>query len=287
MRMRQSWSPASWVSLQDAIGGATPSPQMVILAAGQGERLRPDPDALPKPLTPLLGQTLLEHAVRAGVDAGVREFVVVIGYRADAMLGAIRYLEALLGVRIRAAYNADWELGNGASVLAAEPYVRGAFFLAMCDHVFAPEFLPRLIEQDDGRRPLALVVDHAWHNIDDVPETTKVRLAGRRIMAIGKRIERWQAVDTGAFLCRPALFDALREAHSEGDDTLSGGVSVLARRGDAFAVPGDGLFWHDIDTAADLQSARARLLAGRVHHDARARAEGHREHAVVEAAGDD
>ncbi len=52
----------------------------VVLAAGQGTRMRPLTDRRPKPLLPAAGRPLLEHVFDACLDV-VEEFVVVIGYR--------------------------------------------------------------------------------------------------------------------------------------------------------------------------------------------------------------
>ena len=55
----------------------------VILAAGMAKRLRPLTDTKPKCLLEVGGKTLLERTVSAMQQAGVTEFVVVTGYRAD------------------------------------------------------------------------------------------------------------------------------------------------------------------------------------------------------------
>ena len=60
----------------------------VVLAAGQGTRMHPLTDRRPKPLLPAAGKPLLEHVFNACVDV-VDEFVVVVGYRGDAISDAI------------------------------------------------------------------------------------------------------------------------------------------------------------------------------------------------------
>ncbi len=240
---------------------AGPRPPAVILAAGAGTRLRRGADDPPKPLTELLGLTLVERAVRSCCAAGVEDFVVVVGYRGDELAPYLRTLGEDIGVRLRVAESRDWELGNGASALACEPYVTGEFFVIMSDHVFAPQFLDRLLERDDERRACALVVDRDLDNIRDLPEATKVRLGNGRITAIGKQLTSFDAVDTGVFLCQPALFDALRQAAERGRHAFGDAVQLLAARGEVSWAPAAGLFWQDIDTPEDLDFARAHLLA--------------------------
>jgi 1L-myo-inositol 1-phosphate cytidylyltransferase len=91
-------------------------------------------------------------------------------------------------------------------------------------------------------------------------EATKVRLNGARIVAIGKKLSTYDAIDTGLFICAPVLFPALEASRKEGDTTLSGGIRHLAARGLMRGVEIDGATWHDIDTMSDLETA-ASLLA--------------------------
>ncbi len=238
-------------------------PTAVILAAGEGSRLLRGSDDPPKPLTMLLGLTLVERAIRSCCVAGVENFVVVVGYRKEELVRYLGSLESELGVLIRVVENRKWPLGNGTSALAVEPYVRGSFFVLMSDHLFAPQFLGRLMRHDN-ERTCALVVDRDLEDISDLGEATKVRLAGGMVTAIGKRLTNFDGVDTGVFLCRMALFRALRQAAASGEHTLGDAVQLLAERGEVSWVPAGGLFWQDIDTPEDLELARSRLLMNRV-----------------------
>ncbi|MCK9485516.1 MAG: NTP transferase domain-containing protein [Dehalococcoidia bacterium] len=236
--------------------------EAVILAAGAGERLRCRDEAPPKPLTSVLGKTLLEHSIRTFVGAGVQHCTVVVGFEGATVARAARGLGERYAVQVTTVHNADWERGNGTSVLAASAVVANPFFLAMGDHLFEPAILGALQAQDGGA-PLTLAVDHAWDALDhaDLDEATKVRLNGSTIVDIGKEIRTFDAVDTGIFLCRPAVFGALEAAQAGGDASLSGAVRVLAARAEAEVGDITGRFWQDVDTPADLARAERRLGA--------------------------
>lgn len=57
----------------------------VILAAGRGTRMRELTAEVPKPMIVVRGKPVLQHIVEGLRDAGVRQFLIVVGYRADAV----------------------------------------------------------------------------------------------------------------------------------------------------------------------------------------------------------
>src|SRR6266571_5574033 len=57
----------------------------VLLAAGRGTRMRELTAEVPKPMIEVRGKPVLQHIVDGLRNAGVRRFLVVIGYRADAV----------------------------------------------------------------------------------------------------------------------------------------------------------------------------------------------------------
>ncbi len=236
-------------------------PPAVILAAGSGSRLRADVNAVPKPLTLVAGTSLLERTIIVCRDAGVRDIILVVGFGRAAILPALAGLGARHHVRITAVVNEDWILGNGSSVLASRPHVGSRFFLMMCDHIVEPQFLTRLLEQDDGERGCAVVVDRQPELVPDLPEATKVRISGDRVIAIGKTLLKYDAVDTCVFLCRSPLFRALQDSAERERHTLSDAVQLLASQGEVGWVDCEGLHWIDVDTAEDLHRAEKLIEA--------------------------
>ncbi len=59
--------------------------QALLLAAGEGSRLRPLTDHVPKPMLPIHGQAVVERLVGQLVRIGVERITVVIGYRGDVL----------------------------------------------------------------------------------------------------------------------------------------------------------------------------------------------------------
>jgi UDP-N-acetylglucosamine diphosphorylase / glucose-1-phosphate thymidylyltransferase / UDP-N-acetylgalactosamine diphosphorylase / glucosamine-1-phosphate N-acetyltransferase / galactosamine-1-phosphate N-acetyltransferase len=59
--------------------------QAVILAAGRGTRMRELTAEVPKPMIKVRGKPVLQHIVEGLRDAGVRQLLIIVGYRADAV----------------------------------------------------------------------------------------------------------------------------------------------------------------------------------------------------------
>jgi len=57
----------------------------VILAAGRGTRMRELTNEIPKPMIEVRGKPVLQHIVEGLRDAGVRRFIIIVGYHAEAV----------------------------------------------------------------------------------------------------------------------------------------------------------------------------------------------------------
>jgi CDP-L-myo-inositol myo-inositolphosphotransferase len=238
--------------------GAEPPPA-VILAAGNGARLGAK---MSKPLAPLLGQSLIERSLRSCVTVGVRQFVVVVGQLEEQVRAHLGVLAKRLGVSIACVRAERWYLGNGASTLAAANQIGNRpFFLLMADHLLDPEILSHLLVDPPASGEVCLAVDHGGQPVFDLEDATKVRCLNGRLEGIGKDLDEWDGIDTGAFLCTPAIFEALEKAQDAGRYCLSHGIAELASDGLVRAVDVTGYRWLDVDTPEALAEAERRLLA--------------------------
>ncbi len=233
----------------------------VILAAGRGYRLQSEEHIMLKPLMPVLGLTMLERSLLTCRQAGIREFIVVVGCRKHELLHHLEEVQKNHGLSIRMVENPDWETGNGTSVSACSQHLTGPFLLLMCDHLFDPKILEDLVVAHDGTEVCHLAVDRRVGELFDPGDATMVNLDGNAIKGIGKGLENPDAADTGFFLCQQPLFSALEKAQQEGDGSLSGGIQQLADKGQIRAVDVSGCFWHDVDTPEALEAGKDFLLA--------------------------
>ncbi len=225
----------------------------VVLAAGDGGRFRLA-DGPHKLLHPFLGRPLLLRTLEAARDAGILHVTIVLGYEA-ARVRALADEARIERLAISYVVNDEWDLENGVAGLAARDAVPGRFALLMGDHLFEPGVLRRLcaLALEPGESVLAVDTRPAEPAVAD--EATKVQLDGTRIVAIGKELATYDALDTGMFVCAPVLFGALERARAAGDSRLSAGIRELAARGLMRAYDIGAAGWCDIDTVDDLMDA--------------------------------
>jgi len=167
-----------------------------------------------------------------------------------------RWLEGRsLGVSITLVENPDYHKANGISVLKARNEIQDNFLLLMADHIFEPETARVLLKQSLTPGDVILAVDPNIDRIFDLDDATKVLRRGDWIVDIGKEIVHYDALDTGMFLCSPALFDDLEAAVKDGNCSLSDGMrQLIARERLRSLEVGDGQ-WQDLDTPEALAHA--------------------------------
>jgi len=228
----------------------------IVLAAGTGSRLVAQ-ETFPKPLKPVAGVPLLVRVLRTLQGEGIREAVIVIGYRGDQIKKAL-LAEPTLGMKLHFVVNDRFDRKNGVSLLAARKFIDQECVLSMADHLYSPEVVRRLASFEMPEGACALGVDYDIERCFDLDDATKVRLRGGKIADIGKDISDYNCIDTGVFRIGPALVRELErlEKHT-GDCSLSDGVRVLAERGLFLGCDVGDSRWIDVDTPAAFLRAEA------------------------------
>lgn len=134
--------------------------QALILAGGEGTRLRPLTYTVPKPVLPLAGRPHVAYVIDWLVRHGVDDVVVSCGHLAEGMRVAVAELEP--GVEIRYAEEPDAR-GTAGAIRFAEDLL-GDRFLVLNGDVLCDLDLTRLIEQHARTRAQATI---ALYPVDD------------------------------------------------------------------------------------------------------------------------
>ncbi len=217
----------------------------VILMAGTGSRLRASGGTLPKPLVPIGGRPLISHTLDALLQVGITTLHVVVGWESERLLAGLRPLISA-AIRLHPIPNPEWQKQNGISLLAAAPYLTGPFLLLMGDHLFETRLLEEFVRQINPAM-LNLAIDRKIESIFDLDDAMKVQTRGDRIVAIGKTLADYDAIDTGIFVCPPEIFSYLERAQVNGDCSLADGVRAMAQDDKARVIDIGDAWWQDVD----------------------------------------
>lgn len=114
----------------------------VILAAGEGTRMRPLTAARPKVMLPLANRPMLEHVIEACIKVGIKDFVVVTGYKEET-------IRDYFGDGKRWGIHIDHvtqekQLGTANAIGCAREYVNGRFVQLNGDMLVDPTHLENL-----------------------------------------------------------------------------------------------------------------------------------------------
>ncbi len=186
----------------------------MVLAAGQGERMRPLTLSRPKPLVKLAGQPLIDHVLDKLAQAGVETAVVNVHYLADQLEAHLRH-RAGIRPEILISDERDSLLDTGGGTKKALAKLGpGPFFIHNSDSVWSEGVVPALPAMlrlfDPARMDCLLLL---------APLSSSLGYGGKGDFAMApdgrltRRGER-QVVPfafAGASLCEASLFDGAPE----------------------------------------------------------------------------
>ena len=243
----------------------TPISEAVILMAGSGSRLRGSKETFLKPFVPVLGHPLIRYTMDALVHAGIKKVNFVVGYESDRMIAKVKQLIPP-GLEHCFIENPEWRKQNGISLLAAANQMTAPFLLTMSDHLFDESIVDLLIDSSDPGL-LNIAMDRKLDSIFDLDDAMRVQTHGHQIVAIGKHLRDYDAIDAGMFVCPVKIFDYLERAKQNGDCSLADGVRLMAEDNQVRGIDIGAAWWQDIDTPEMLSWAETQLRSRLARHD--------------------
>jgi len=230
----------------------------VILAAGQGTRIRSVHGEHPKCLIEVDHTTILDHQLDALSMVGINDVAIVVGYQKEQII-AHANARTLLSPRIRFIENPAFAITNNIySLWLALEWVRGDSFIVLnADVIFNPEILAVAVRP---HAPISMIVDPLWRD-----ETMKVVILDDHVIRMSKNISREEFSGTyiGITVFSKAIQD--RVFHKMEDVIAAGRVNAffnvavqeLANEGVPVGYTSTvGLPWAEIDDPVDLTFAQ-------------------------------
>ena len=131
--------------------------KLVIVAAGQGTRLRPLTDKVPKCMVPFRGKPIVDHLLDTAHVCGIQEIAIVHGYKAEVLEDHLRQRE------VRFFHNAEFASTNMVtSLFCAEEFLTSDVIISYGDIVYQPAILQRLCQET---AEVALTIDTHWESL--------------------------------------------------------------------------------------------------------------------------
>jgi len=216
----------------------------VILAAGRGTRMRELTASLPKPMIEVRGKPVLQHIVEGLRDSGIRECLIVVGYRADAVRDFFGDgSRCNLAIQYKTQTVQD---GTGRVVELAQDFVDNRpFILAYGDILVGPANYKRVVDLPDDVEAMLIVTRGEDVSkggavfLDDKMHLVDIREKVQPVAGIGDagsrdhRSRLQPFYNAGLYAFRPSIFDfaAKLKPSPRGEYELTDAIRDLAQSG--------------------------------------------------------
>ena len=233
----------------------------VILAAGNGSRFKEKGVELPKVLLKVGGLRLLERAILALNQVGVKHFYIVVGAYKEQIIGVMSKIKRLEDLDVNFVECADYELGNGVSFGKGAEKIDAPFLLTMSDHIFSIKTLQAFIDNVKEVPELpALACDPNLEEVFDMDDATKVQSKNGFIHKINKQLTSYDLIDTGLFYFPANYGKKIAQKAKEGAHGVSDIMKQLIVENGVRTAVIKKAIWQDVDNPSMRKEAEKRLL---------------------------
>jgi len=230
----------------------------VVLAAGEGTRLRPLTANRPKTMLPAADRPVLEHVLDVLVECGIERLVLVVGYRRERVQEHFGHSYREVPIEY---VHQEKQLGSAHALARASDSVEGPTVVLNGDRVIDERIVADVLEAFDGDPALA-VLEHP-----NPSEYGAVTVDGDSLAELVEKPESggYRLINAGVYAFPPAVFDAIdRTPRRDGELKLPDVIGTLMDSGPVRAVRTEGL-WADATYPWDLLFVTRELLSrGRV-----------------------
>ncbi len=196
--------------------------QVVILAGGKGERLRPLTNNIPKPMIEVGGKPILFHIIEA-LPQEITEVYVVVGYHGDVIEKAFASYNK--GGKKIMCVKQGIENGTFAALQTVEKFLKGSFLVLNGDSLYSKPDLKELCKNS-----LSILVRH-----EDWPsERTAACFFDEKmnLSSIHEKVPnlKYEYANCGAYVLTQAIFSEPITRGPSGESWLSAMVGTLATK---------------------------------------------------------
>lgn len=177
---------------------------VIIMAGGQGSRLRPLTNILPKPLIPIGEQTMMEDIMDRFVNCGCKRFYISVNYKADTIK---RYFDNLEGKPYEISYfQENKPLGTAGSLHLLNGQISSTFFVSNCDIIIDDDYSEILKYHRENKNEITVVA--AIKNMG-LPYGTLETKEGGLLADIKEKPNYTFKINTGMYILEPHLINEI------------------------------------------------------------------------------
>lgn len=177
---------------------------VIIMAGGQGTRLRPLTNVLPKPLIPIGEQTMLEDIMDRFVECGCHDFYISVNYKADTIR---RYLDNLDKPQYNICYfQEDKPLGTAGSLYLLKDKINETFFVSNCDSIIDEDYGEILRYHRENKNEITMI--SAMKSVF-IPYGTLETGENGLLESLHEKPELTFKINTGMYILEPHLLNEI------------------------------------------------------------------------------
>ncbi len=222
----------------------------VILAAGEGRRLRPFTETMPKVMLPVANKPVLEYVIDAVKTSGINEIVLVVGYKKEVIMD---YFKDYEDINITYVVQ-EKQLGTAHALLQTKDLIDGDFLVLSGDNIIDHRGIEKLLKEES--KYSMLIKEHVH------PSKYGVVVVEKNILKeiVEKPSEEGEKfISTGIFKFPDSIFEKVEEVTSQGVYELTDVIQLVVDRGEKIrSIRSD--FWMDIVYPWDLLIVNERML---------------------------
>ncbi len=167
--------------------------KMLILAAGQGKRLRPLTNNIPKCMVRYKDKPIIDHIIETANRCGIEEIGVVSGYKKNILE------EYLKESNLKFYSNYQFDSSNMVTTLfCAKKFMDDDLIISYADIVYDDKVLEKLIKFDDN---FGVIVDRKWRELwlkrmdNPLDDAETLKIKNGKIADIGKKPKNYKEVE--------------------------------------------------------------------------------------------
>jgi len=226
----------------------------IILAAGEGSRMRPLTYTRPKVMLPIANKPILEHLLIEARKAGIRQFIFVVGYHDEQVR---HYFGSGDKWRVNIDYSTQRrQLGTAHALKMVEGAVDGNFLVINGDIIVNQEDIKSLISKSDNT---VSVIE-----VKDTRDLGVVEVSLGKVVHIYEKAEKPPShmANAGLYLFTPDIFDAISQTSKSprGEYEITDPIQLIIDKGHHVSCQ-EISYWLDLSYPWDLLPANESLLA--------------------------